>query len=301
MSTASDTPLKPSRRKGTATRVQAEPAFLLHRHEWSESSLVLDVFTRHHGRVPLLAKGARRPYSQLRSLLLPFQMVRLHYVGDGEVPVLRTADWAGYGGALKGTALLNGFYLNELLMKLLARGQAHPQLFDAYAATLPLLSQEGPADAVLKPALRAFELALLRELGWLPSLRTAGEVHADVQPGRRYAMHPVHGLLPSQDDSVALSGDWCLRVADALEACQGADGLQALQWLALEAGTPLKHNLRMMLQEHMGAQRLRTRQVLVELQRYPAWQAGAALTSVTPQPDAAERPEALPFPESEER
>ena len=110
--------------------------------------------------------------------------------------------------------------------------------------------------------------------------------------------NPPQEGAPDWDD---LNRRFNTAVADTLDACQGADGLQALQWLALEAGTPLKHNLRVMLQEHMGAQRLRTRQVLVELQRYPAWRSQAAAVSLPGLDDGQAGHPSAPFPESEER
>src|SRR5438046_3569423 len=154
-------------------------AYVLHRYDWSETSLILDLFTREQGRLAVAAKGAKRPYSQLRSVLLPFQ--RIH-VGLGRVPKadangeepvnevqnLRSAEWAGGAAMLTGAALFSGFYLNELLMKLIARHDPHPALFDAYAETLP--SMASADDALVQAALRAFELVLLKEIGLLRDL-----------------------------------------------------------------------------------------------------------------------------------
>ncbi|HEY9238159.1 MAG TPA: recombination protein O N-terminal domain-containing protein, partial [Burkholderiaceae bacterium] len=124
-------------------------AFVLHRYDWSESSLILDLFTREQGRIAVAAKGAKRPYSQLRSVLLPFQRIGvtlgkavLHEEGASDVQTLRGAEWAGGASMLTGAALFSGFYLNELLMKLLARHDPHAALFDAYAATLPGLAAD---------------------------------------------------------------------------------------------------------------------------------------------------------------
>src|SRR5437762_9419036 len=163
----------------TSRRVAAHlEAYVLHRYDWSETSLILDLFTREQGRLAVAAKGAKRPYSQLRSVLLPFQ--RIH-VGLGRVPKgehseesthevqnLRSAEWAGGAAMLTGAALFSGFYLNELLMKLLARHDPHPALFDAYAQTLPWLADRD--DAGVEAALRAFEVTLLKEIGLLPDL-----------------------------------------------------------------------------------------------------------------------------------
>ena len=119
------------------------------------------------------AKGAKRPYSQLRSVLLPFQRVSCTSAGlpadeqAARCSTLRSAEWAGGAAAARRAALFAGFYLNELLMKLLARQDPHPALFDAYADTLAALASAGRAA---QAALRAFELLLLREIGVLPDL-----------------------------------------------------------------------------------------------------------------------------------
>ena len=126
------------------------PAFLLHHYDWSESSAILDLFTREQGRVAVVARGAKRPYSQLRPVLMPFQRLNVSYgrrrprgqapgEESAEVQPLKTAEWAGGPAPAGGAALMTGFYLNELLMKLLARQDPHPALFDAYALTLPAL------------------------------------------------------------------------------------------------------------------------------------------------------------------
>src|SRR5439155_26738977 len=143
------------------SRHVALAAFVLHRYDWSESSVILDLFTREQGRIAVAAKGAKRPFSQLRSVLLPFQRLQVSFgrepPGDDarEVHSLRGADWAGGHPMLTGSALFSGFYLNELLMKLLARHDRHPALFDAYADTVAALVEAD--DVVTQAALRAFE------------------------------------------------------------------------------------------------------------------------------------------------
>src|SRR5881396_4020453 len=155
-----------------ATRAAPLNAFVLHHYDWSETSLILDVFTREQGRIAVAAKGAKRPYSQFRSVLLPFQRILMSLgrtpAGESEVHNLRGAEWAGGAPMLSGAALFSGFYLNELLMKLLARHDPHPALFDAYAATLPCLVADD--EAQVQAALRAFEVTLLKEIGVLPDL-----------------------------------------------------------------------------------------------------------------------------------
>ena len=145
-------------------------AYVLHSHDWSESSLILELFTRDHGRVVAVAKGAKRPYSQLRPVLMPFQRLVVTFgvkrSEDAEVWLLRQAEWAGGPAWPGGAALLPGFYLNELLMRLMVRHDPHPALFDAYGQALQAMAD----PTLLQAALRAFELILLRQLGHLPDL-----------------------------------------------------------------------------------------------------------------------------------
>ena len=245
-------------------------AYVLHRYEWSEASLILDVFTREQGRVAVAAKGARRPFSQLRSVLLPFQRIHVSFGRPAgrddvrevrEVETLRTAEWTGGHAMLTGAALFSGFYLNELLMKLLARHDPHVALFDAYAATLAGL---GAADeATTQATLRAFELVLLREVGLLPDLGVETATRQPVRSDRRYLVLADAGVVESRDDNAASAGGATLF---ALHAALVAGDLAALQQAARGALVELRPLLRTQLHYHLGTSQLRTRQVMIEAQ-----------------------------------
>ncbi|MBY0408987.1 MAG: recombination protein O N-terminal domain-containing protein, partial [Burkholderiaceae bacterium] len=129
-----------------AKRVSDEPAFVLHSYDWSESSLILEVLCRQQGRVALVAKGAKKPSSNFRPVLLPLQPLLLTYTltGDGsaDIHTLKGAEWVGGHVMPTGGALLSGMYLNELLLRLLARADPHPALFDAYAGVVRVLAGE---------------------------------------------------------------------------------------------------------------------------------------------------------------
>ena len=122
-------------------RIADEPAYVLHRYDWSETSLILEVFTRQHGRVALAAKGVKRPTSSFRPVLLPLQPLSITYGGEGDVRTLKGAEWVGGHVMPTGEALLSGYYLNELLMRLLVRDDPHPRLFEVYAAAVRLLAK----------------------------------------------------------------------------------------------------------------------------------------------------------------
>jgi DNA repair protein RecO (recombination protein O) len=143
-------------------RVTQQPGFVLHQHPHSETSLLLEGFTAEHGRVGLLAKGARRPGNRARGYLKPFQPLLLGWSGRGELPVLTSAEPQDPAPELYGEALYCGFYVNELLVRLLHRHDPHPGLYQAYRACLSAL-QPGAAN---ESVLRLFEKRLLAEIGF---------------------------------------------------------------------------------------------------------------------------------------
>ncbi|HUG24963.1 DNA repair protein RecO [Piscinibacter sp.] len=254
-----------------AARRTAAPltGYVLHRYDWSETSLILDLFTREQGRLAVAAKGAKRPYSQLRSVLLPFQ--RIH-VGVGrvtksddaepasEVQNLRSAEWAGGTAMLTGAALFSGFYLNELLMKLMARHDPHPALFDVYAGTLPLLAARD--EVQVQTALRAFEVALLKEIGLLPDLSLVTLTRQDVREDTSYAVLPEAGVVSPRGGEVQIRG----AVLIGLQAALAHGSLAALQQACAAALPELKTLLRGLLHYHLGSPVLRTRQVMLDVQ-----------------------------------
>lgn len=243
-----------------------QPAFVLHRYDWSETSLILDLFSRGWGRVAVAAKGAKRPYSQLRSVLLPFQrlQVSLSKPREGEtidVHTLRSAEWAGGQPMLSGAALFSGFYLNELLMKLVGRDDPQPALFDAYAATLPTLAAGGDVE---QAGLRAFELVLLHEIGVLPDLSAITADGAPVLPDEAYLLRADAGVWRVQGGAEAgVRGATLLAIDGAL----ARDDLGALQAACGAELQPLRQQLRGLLHYHLGSPHLRSRQVMLDVQR----------------------------------
>jgi len=173
-------------------RVDGEPSFVLHSYPFRETSLLVEIFSRRFGRVALLAKGARRPRSALRGALLAFQPLLIGWAGKGEVRTLMKAEWRGGQPLLGGQALFCGFYLNELLLRLLPREDAHDALFDAYAEALEALAR-GAAPA---PVLRSFEKRLLKELGYALTLDREPVSGASVDPAAMYRYEPERGPVP---------------------------------------------------------------------------------------------------------
>ncbi len=247
-------------------RIAHEPAFVLHRYDWSESSLILEVLTRHHGRVAMVAKGVKRPSSQFRAILLPLQLLSINYSGDAEVHTLKGAEWQGGLTMPSGDALLSGYYLNELMMKLLARDDPHELLFDAYAQATTWLRDAKLLDV----SLRAFELVLLREIGLLPSLDADSFSSEALQEDVLYSLVPEVGL---REATGAASQEAALS-SKAWRSLQAALDQRAAIFPAREAvlgmsgadKSALKQLLRSLLNYHAGSQGFRTRQLMMDAQ-----------------------------------
>src|SRR5437762_9356107 len=143
-----------------------QPAFVLHAHPYRETSLIVEALTADYGRVALVARGAKRPRSELRGILQAFQPLTLSWSGSGEIKTLTRAEWRGGLPLVTGSALLCGFYLNELVLKLVPREDPHARLYDEYESALAELAN----GAEQAPVLRRFELRLLAELGYALAL-----------------------------------------------------------------------------------------------------------------------------------
>jgi DNA repair protein RecO (recombination protein O) len=250
----------------TARRVTAPlDAYVLHSYDWSETSLILDLFTRVKGRVTVAAKGAKRPYSQLRSVLLPFQRLSVT-IGkqaqdaQADVVTLRSAEWAGLDATpvLPPARLFAGFYLNELLMKLLARGDAHAALFDGYAATMRSLATSD--DFSEQISLRAFELVLLKAVGLLPELDRVTATQRRLDAGDGYQLLGDRGLVEADPllPAARLPGADLLEIDAALRD----NNLGALHLACATRLDRLKPVLRALVHYHLGSPTLRTRDVM---------------------------------------
>jgi DNA repair protein RecO (recombination protein O) len=255
-------------------RVDGQAAYVLHLHPYSETSLVVDVFTREHGRVPLLARGARRPRSAMRGMLMSFQPLELGWFGGGEVKTLAKAEWLGGMPLLGGRCLLLGYYLNELLLKMLPREDPHGALFDAYAAALHALAAGG-ADA---PELRRFEKTLLKELGYGLTLDIDVESGRPVVAEREYSYLIERGPVQKVPAGTHRAGAGALCVPGTpLRGQATADeapalcGKTLLDMAADDYADPRtriesRQLMRQLIAHHMGGKPLQSRRVFIELQ-----------------------------------
>lgn len=193
-------------------RQESREAFVLHTYPYRETSLIVEAFTRGFGRVGLLARGARRPRSPMRGVLLSFQPLALAWFGKGELRTLARAEWIGGQPLLHGEALLCGFYLNELLLRLLPREDAHDALLVEYRRALQRLGAGMASGAESAPVLRAFEKSLLKELGYAMTLErdSAG---AEIDSSRTYRYDPERGPVEAAGGGLLVSGRTLLDMA----------------------------------------------------------------------------------------
>jgi DNA repair protein RecO (recombination protein O) len=233
-------------------RVDAEPAFVLHVYPFRETSLIIEALSRHHGRIALVGRGARRPKSALRGQLMAFQPLLLGWSGKSDLKLLMQVEWQPGLAQLTGVPLLSGFYMNELLLKLLQREDAHEALYDEYAQALARLARSDNIAATL----RLFEMRLLTELGYGINLVEEAATREAIRAEERYAFDPEHGLssrMPHGSDGVQFRGKTLLDMARG-----DFSDVVTLQ----EA----KQLLRIALKRHLGDQELKTRQLLKDLQ-----------------------------------
>jgi DNA repair protein RecO (recombination protein O) len=232
-----------------------QPAFVLHSYPYKETSLIVEAFVRGHGRIGMVAKGAKRPRSELRGMLQAFQPIVLSWAGAAELKTLLKAEWRGGIPLPAGAALLAAFYLNELLLKLVPREDPHPALWDAYEQALASLgSGEGAgAQAVV---LRRFEVRLLAELGYALPLTVEAGTGAPIDPQARY--HYAFDAGPRRH-----AGEPGVR----WPVVRGATLLALAQERYPDAGTAAeaKQLMREVLDHHLESRRIESRRIVADL------------------------------------
>ena len=228
-------------------RLDQQPAYVLHARPYRETSLLLECLTRDFGRIGAVARGVRRERAQLaRSQLEPFQQLRVDLLQRGELATLLAAETAAPPRRLLGEAGVSGLYLNELVVRLTARQDPHPPLFDTYARTLERLAAGEP----LAWTLRRFERDLLETIGYALGLDCEADGERPLVPEQHYRYLPEQGAVP-----VPAHAKGALRGADLLalgaDAMPDLDGLRALRGM-----------MRELIRFHLGGNDLKAWQVL---------------------------------------
>ncbi len=239
-------------------RIKAQPCYVLHSYEYSESSLILEVWAQQLGRLAVIAKGARKPLSGFRAVLLPLQPLLLDLslpqsasgasvdsAHSSELAVLKAAHWGGGAPMVGGDALLAGLYMNELLLRIFAREDPLPALYAVYHHCVQAVAQSvsgstvdgaGAGRYALQMWVRLFELCLLAEAGYLPDLQiraASGDENTVADSGEQTSA-PRYAPLALEMDAVyeLRFGRGLVRsAAEPASALLG--GIPGAQWLAL--------------------------------------------------------------------
>jgi DNA repair protein RecO (recombination protein O) len=240
----------------TTHRQDNQAVYVLHTYPFKETSLVVELFARDFGRVATTAKGARRPRSAMRGLLQAFQPMSATWSGKQELKTLHGLDWNGSLLLLQGEALMCGFYLNELLLRLLPREDPHEALFEYYANTLKTLA----SGQDLATTLRRFELKFLQELGYAIPLEfdVNAEPISELQGYRYEAEHGAfkfQGLLGRYDNGVQLAGKTLIDMVND-------------DYSHAQTKQQSKQLMRYLLAHYLGDKPLHTRQLLIDLQDF---------------------------------
>lgn len=236
----------------TSSRVQDEPAWVLHHRPFRDSSRILDIVSRQHGRLSLVARGSRGSKSRLKGILRPFSPLNLSWVMRSDLGTLTGADMTGVPITLFGDALLSGYYVNELLLKLLHNHDPQPDIFDLYGRTIAKLS----AASDVTPALRVFEMELLRLLGYALNLHHDTESQEELDSDGLYEYRPEQGPAPVANRQ----GQMIFTGAEIV----------AIREMNFDEPAVLRNAarlLRSVIAFHLGGKELKSRKVLMELKR----------------------------------
>lgn len=243
-------------------RVQQQPAYLIHHYDYSESSLLLELLTRDYGRVGVIAKGARRPRSGKRALLNLFSPLLVSWSGRGELGVVTDIEANGLPLVLVGDVLYSGFYINELMLRLLHRDDAHSALFDGYHQCLRHLQSNPEHDA----ALRIFEALVLREIGYGLVLDHDTDSNSVIREEYLYEYTADDGprrLQPGEivEHGVEISGTSLIALAQGK-----VDGVKILR--------ELKTLMRFLLKRHLGDRPLNSRKLINSIKQHTRIESG---------------------------
>jgi DNA repair protein RecO (recombination protein O) len=233
-------------------RIQQQPAYILHHRPFRDSSLILDVVTRDHGKIALVARGSRSAKSRLAGVLRPFLPLRISWMARGDLGTLTGAEAAGRPSGVSGDGMLAAFYVNELLLNFLHRHDPQPEIFALYEAVMTSLG----ASAEIAASLRSFELELLGLLGYAVSFQPHAAAEVALDPAQHYEYRVEQGPVPVGRSAGPM-------------VFQGAV-LQSIHAQAFDDPVILRaanRLLRQLINHHLGGKALKSRKVLMELHR----------------------------------
>jgi len=219
-------------------RIEGQSAFIVHARPYRETSLLIECLTRDHGRVGLIARGVRRERTRLpRGLLQPLQALRIDWIARGELGTLTAVEPAAAPARYVGEPLLAAMYVNELVLRLVGRGDPHATAFERYADCLRRLTTAEPVAWTL----RRFERDLLSDLGYALVLTTSGGAGAPIDAQADYTYDPEAGPRPWRGETGGLRVGGGSLLALAQDRLPDAEGLEQLRRL-----------MRRVIRHHLG-------------------------------------------------
>lgn len=233
-------------------RVQQQPGFILHHRPFRDSSQILDIVTRDHGKVAVVARGSRGGKSRLAGVLRPFLPLRVSWVAKSDLGTLTGAEAAGPPAGMTGDALLSAYYVNELLLNFLHRYDPQPEIFSLYEQVLDALVGKREVAACL----RAFEFEFLTLLGYAVNLDHEFGSQQALDPVRHYEFRMEQGAVPVErsEGRLVFTGAELRAVAEQRFEDEGV----------LKIANRLMRDI---IGFHLGGKELKSRKVLMELHR----------------------------------
>jgi len=236
----------------TQRRIHLQPAFILHHRPFRDTSQILDVISREHGKLSLVARGSRGAKSRLRGILRPFMPLSMSWFIKSDLGTLTGAEVRGVPLSLTGDALLSGYYVNELLLHFLHRHDPQPDVFDLYAQTIQSLA----AAESVAPCLRHFEIELLRKIGYALNFDHESASQQSLQVNQNYEYRMEQGPVAVDRTKGPLVFSGAMLTAIGAQQFDDADTLRAASRL-----------MREVVSFHLGGKELKSRKVLLDVHR----------------------------------
>ena len=233
-------------------RVQQQPGYILHRRPFQDSSQILDIVTRDHGKIALVARGSRGSRSRLAGVLRPFLPLRVSWVAKSDLGTLTGAEPAGPPAGVRGDAIMSAYYVNELLLHFLHRDDPQAEIFELYATVIATLV--GTEDIAAQ--LRSFELKFLSLLGYAVNLDHVAGSQDALAPQQNYEYRMEQGPVAVERDEGALGFTGAVLTGIAEQQFDQSDVLRAANRL-----------LREVIAFHLDGKELQSRKVLLDLHR----------------------------------
>ena len=237
----------------TQRRVQQQATFILHHRPFRDTSQLLDLLSREHGKLAVVARGSRGARSRLKGVLRPFMPLSMSWVIKSDLGTLTGAEVRGAPLSLTGDALLSGYYVNELILHFLHRHDPQPEIFDAYAQTIEALAAAGADVAAI---LRQFEMALLRHSGYALNLGHESGSGETLDPAQSYEYRMEQGPVAVSRKEGLLVFSGAALTAIARQEFDDPEVLRAASQL-----------MREVIAFHLGGKELKSRKVLLEMHR----------------------------------